>query len=95
VNKEGEFIARGRIEDIEYCMIKNQIRRRNLNRSRSRKAIPQSLVIVIRTVMIRMRNHTKVTCHPKKLRYEFTSTYYTYIYKKTYKEIHKEIYKEK
>eukprot|EP00493_Phyllostaurus_siculus_P001341 UN01349 len=40
--------------------------------------------------MIRMRNHTRLTCHPKKLRYEFTSTYYTYIYKKIYNEIHKE-----
>ena len=71
--------------------MKNQIRRRNLNRSRNRKAIPQSLVILIRTIMIRMRNHTKLTCHPKKLRYEFTSTYYTCIHIR--KHIRKYIWK--
>ena len=92
MNKEGEFIARGRIEDIEYDEESDS---ETEFESESGKAIPQSLVIVIRIAMIRMRNHTKLTCHPKKLRYEFTSTYYTYIYKKTYKEIHKEIYKEK
>ena len=71
MNKEGEFIARGRIEDIEYDEESDS---ETESESESGKAIPQSLVIVIRTVMIRMRNHTKVTCHPKKLRYEFTST---------------------
>ena len=86
MNKEAEFIARGRIEDIEYDEESDS----ETESESESEAIPQSLVIVIRTVMIRMRNHTKLTCHPKKLRYEFTSTYYTYIYNKTYKEIYKE-----
>ena len=86
MNKEGEFIARGRIEDIEYDEESDS---ETESESESGKAIPQSLVIVIRIVMIRMRNHTKLTCHPKKLRYEFTSTY-IYRYNKTYKEIYKE-----